>query len=492
MGVGVSCWRLARTVAQLGHLGVISGTAIAAVLARRLEDGDPDGSCREALAHFPDQAMAGRVLKAHFVEGGRAPGVKRKSVPMPSLTPSPAYLELTVVGGFAEVWLAKHGHSGAIGMNLLEKIQLPTLPTLYGAMLAGVDVVLMGAGIPRMIPGALDRFAVGEAAEIRLDVHGALSGETYPNRFDPATVLGTKPPQLTRPAFLAIVAYTTLAQTLVRKSNGRVDGFVIEGPTAGGHNAPPRGPLQLNAIGEPIYGPRDLVDLEVFRSLGLPFWMAGSYGRPGRYAAARRAGATGIQVGTAFAFCDESGIDPAIKLEVLRQSKAGTLQVYTDPVASPTGFPFKVVQLAGTMSEPERYAARKRVCDLGFLRHLYRREDGQVGYRCPSEPVDAYLRKGGALEDTVGRKCVCNGLSGSVGLAQLRENNQLETALVTAGDDAATVARYMRSDREGYSAADVIAALLDPAAEPFTEPLPGVAPELAPEAAPAPTTPVAS
>ena len=45
---------------------------------------------------------------------------------------------------------------------------------------------------------------------------------------------------------------------MLKKANGRVDGFVVEGPTAGGHNAPPRGKLQLNDAGEPIYGERDL------------------------------------------------------------------------------------------------------------------------------------------------------------------------------------------------------------------------------------------
>lgn len=39
-----------------------------------------------------------------------------------------------------------------VGLNLLEKIQIPTLPSLYGAMLAGVDYILMGAGFPDAFP----------------------------------------------------------------------------------------------------------------------------------------------------------------------------------------------------------------------------------------------------------------------------------------------------------------------------------------------------
>ena len=93
-------------------------------------------------------------------------------------------------------------------------------------------------------------------------------------------------------------------------------------------------------------------------------------------------GAAGIQVGTLFAFCDESGIEPSLRARALAQVRGGTARVLTDPLASPTGFPFKVVQVETTLSEPEVYAARERRCDLGYLRELYRREDGTIGYRC--------------------------------------------------------------------------------------------------------------
>ena len=53
MGVGVSGWRLARTVAETGQLGVVSGTALPLVLTRQLQLGDPGGHLARALAHFP-------------------------------------------------------------------------------------------------------------------------------------------------------------------------------------------------------------------------------------------------------------------------------------------------------------------------------------------------------------------------------------------------------------------------------------------------------
>ena len=56
--------------------------------------------------------------------------------------------ELCLVANFVEVYLAREGHDHPVGINYLEKIQPPHLPSIYGAMLAGVSYVLMGAGIP--------------------------------------------------------------------------------------------------------------------------------------------------------------------------------------------------------------------------------------------------------------------------------------------------------------------------------------------------------
>ncbi len=199
--------------------------------------------------------------------------------------------ELTVLANFVEVFLAKEGHTGVVGINYLEKLQASNLASLYGGMLAGVDYVLMGAGIPRLIPGALDTLAEGRPAELALDVEGAAAGGSHTCRFDPAAFCGGPPPRLRRPRFLAIVSSATLALTLARRSNGRVDGFIAEGASAGGHNAPPRGLPQRNARGEPVYGPRDAIDLPRIRDLGLPFWLAGSYGGRERLAEALAAGA---------------------------------------------------------------------------------------------------------------------------------------------------------------------------------------------------------
>lgn len=473
MGVAVSNWTLARAVSRLGHLGVVSGTGLAIILARALQNGDSTGQLRYALQQFPMPAVAARILAAYYVPGGKSALAPFKPVPMPTMRPGAAFIELTVAANFVEVFLAKDGHNGLVGINLLEKIQLPTLPSLYGAMLAGTDYVLMGAGIPRAIPGALDRLANGEVAELKLDVRNSQPGEEFLSTFDPKAFGHGSAVAIKRPQFLGIVSSAILATALARKSNGRVDGFVVERDTAGGHNAPPRGALRLNAGGEPVYGPRDAPELDKIRDLGLPFWLAGSFGRPGRLAEALRLGAVGIQVGTAFAFCEESGLRPELKRRVIQMSRAGAACVFTDPVASPTGFPFKVVQMDRTLSTVQEYATRTRVCDLGYLRHLYRKADGTVGYRCPAEPVENYLKKGGAVADTAGRKCLCNGLVANVGLGQIRSDGEAELALLTAGDDVSQIARFAQPGRDSYSAADVIDRLLEEDVPPG--PIPNVA-----------------
>jgi NAD(P)H-dependent flavin oxidoreductase YrpB (nitropropane dioxygenase family) len=457
MGVGVSSWQLARSVSRAGGLGVVSGTALDLVLARRLQDGDPEGHLRRALAAFPDQAMAGRVLDHYFQPGGRAQGAgPRPYRPVPKLTlrQTPERQELAVVANFAEVWLAGEGHDGVVGVNYLEKVQMATPAAALGAMLAGVDFVLMGAGVPREIPRLLTDLAAGRVGGVGVEVHGA----EHPHRVevDPRGLLGDALPELRRPRFLAIVSANVLAAYLARDEATRPDGFVVEGPDAGGHNAPPRGKVVLDEHAEPVYGPRDEVDVEKLATLGLPFWLAGGHGTPDGLAEARAAGAAGVQAGTVFALADDSGLTPSLRDGLRERVAAGTVGVRTDLLASPTGFPFKVARLPGTLAEPEVYDARQRLCDLSYLRTPYLTADGDIGYRCPAEPAHMYARKGGDVADTTGRVCLCNALTADIGLGQTRRDGYAEPALVTLGSDLSGVRELAEAYPQGWAAADVV------------------------------------
>jgi NAD(P)H-dependent flavin oxidoreductase YrpB (nitropropane dioxygenase family) len=459
MGVGISNWVLANAVARAGHLGVVSGTVVDHVMVRRLADGDEGGHVRRAMESFPFPEVVSQVLERYFKPGGRAEGEPYPNLPMFRQKMKKARLQLTALANFVEVTLAKEGHDGVVGVNLLTKVQMPNLASLYGAMLAEVDYVLMGAGIPREIPGVLDRFSRNEKASIRFDVAESEDYECEDLEFDPAEQFDGPLPALKRPKFLAIIASNSLATMLARKSTGKVDGFIIEAPTAGGHNAPPRGERRLNEEGEPLYGERDEVDLDKIARLGLPFWLAGGAGRKGRLQMALDAGATGIQVGTLFAYCDEAGTSESLKRRVIRQSLLGQVKIKTDGRASPTGFPFKVVELPQSISEQETYEQRTRVCDLGYLRTAYRTDKGGINYRCPAEPVETYVKKGGVEEDTVGRKCLCNALMSNLDRGQVRNGGASEKPLLTSGDDLEILGQFLNG-RTSYTAADVLDYLL--------------------------------
>ncbi|MFO7633264.1 MAG: hypothetical protein R6W76_12020 [Caldilinea sp.] len=167
MGVHVSNWRLAKAVAMQRPgvtVGTVSGTALDVVYVRLLQLGDPGGHARRALQALDDKfgVTTGRTIRdQYFIEGGKAPDARFRSAPMQIVRthdgrrtfPLPngsaasvplklddEIIELLIATGFVEVWLAKEGHNGKIFINFLNKIELPLIYVLYGAMLAGVGL----------------------------------------------------------------------------------------------------------------------------------------------------------------------------------------------------------------------------------------------------------------------------------------------------------------------------------------------------------------
>lgn len=482
MGVYISGWHLARAVSLPksfvffwrcvswilnifgksyiyggGQLGTVSGVALHRIVPRILQMGDPGGHIRRALSHFPFPAIARKVIEAFYVEGGIKKGTPFKAVPIFTINPTHLLICTTICSNYAFVWLAKEKNPNPISINYLEKVAMPHVYAIFGAILAGVDFITMGAGIPLQIPKLIEDIVEGREATYRIPVIGK-NITSYTMTFDAKKFFGSELPKMKKPGFIPIISSNLLANIFMKKlPPGSVFGFVVEEPTAGGHNAPPRKPIfDENGEPEPIYGEKDVVDYPTLASLGVPFWIGGSYASPEKLKWALSVGATGIQAGSIFALSEDSNMDPNIRKKIRKHGFEGTLIVKTDMRISPTSFPFKVVELEDTISKSEVYEARTRICNQSELVSLYERPDGKIGYRCSAEPVDQYVRKGGDPADTVGRGCLCNGL---ITTAEL--GNEEEPPVVTLGDDVSFLPFLMKNTEDSYSADEAIKYLLN-------------------------------
>ena len=466
MGAGISHWKLAREVAIEGQIGTVSGTAIEVIVARTLQMGDPGGYFRKAFEHFPIPEIAELALKQFFIEDGKAPNKRFANIPMYTLSPEKrprknelSVAELAILSNFAQVWLAKKEHEGIISVNFLTKIEPPHLFAIFGAILAGVDIITAGAGLPIQFPQIIDGIMEGARVYYKLSIASSSKNPAVIS-FDPKRFLLGTTRALEKPDFLPIITLPLAGEIILKKTGGKADGFVVEGPKAGGHNASPRGPLKLNELDEPIYGAKDEVDFEKIRKLNKPFWIAGDMATPEKLKEAKELGAEGIQAGSIFAGCASSGFAPEIRKQIFEMVSRENFEVRTSAVASPTGYPIQIAQMPGTLSDPSLYDKRTRVCDLGYLREAYEDPEGKIKFRCPSEPVSNYLKKGGEPEDTEKRMCLCNALLATAGLPQIRTldgEKRPELPVITFGK---IIPSFLIEKNVPYSAREVVDYLL--------------------------------
>jgi hypothetical protein len=138
---------------------------------------------------------------------------------------------------------------------------------------------------------------------------------------------------------------------------------------------------------------------------------------------------------------------PWARRELIRLALNEGIDVLTSSDASPTSYPFKVAGVKNTLSEEEVYSLRPRVCDQRLLSEAYINEAGVVSFRCPAEPIESFVKKGGDIAATVGRVCLCNALLATAGLGQIRpESAYQEPAMVTLGDGANEAIRRIIED----------------------------------------------
>ena len=335
---------------------------------------------------------------------------------------------------------------------------MSTPAATYGAMLAGVDYVLVGCGHPGRVPGALwtlwqpDGPAGSTStwwvrAPLRLGGGPARSGGGCPGaNWDGPSSSPSSPPT----CWLPTLPVTPPPAPTALWSRAPWRAATV--PRRGARLSWTRRASRFTAF---VTWPTSTR----WRPSGLPYWLAGGYASPALLAEALRAGAAGVQVGSAFALCEESGLLASIKRAAIEHALAADLPVRADPRSSPTGFPFKLADLPGTVAEAQVYESRERVCDVGYLRAVYVKPGTEIGYRCPAEPVPTYLRKGGKMAETVGRCCLCNGLIAAIGLGQRRRHGTVEPPIVTLGQDLSFLPELLSPGRQSYTAADVVAYL---------------------------------
>lgn len=447
MGVYISTPELAKESSLNGGVGTTSSALADQVFVRTLQNGDPDGHYRRALANFPFvRDKVDLIIDKYFVQNGN-PDRYKYARPL-SLNPDEESILLVVLANYCMVYLAKEEHNNPIAINLMEKLQLPLMYAIAGAMIAGVDIIVAGAGIPLQIPEVIESIANNKIASYLVDVEDS-EEKVQKIEFDFGSFFGCKI-RLNKPKFIPIVSLHNLAQILFKKLEGRIDGFIVENWTAGGHNAPPRGKMELTETGEPKYGEKDIPDFEVFQRIGLPFWLAGGYASPESLEYALSVGASGVSLGSIFALCNESGMRHDLKKEVIRRLQTEEVFAFTDPYASPTGFPFKTVNVGGTMGEIALMHTRQSRCDLGALVRPHKKENGEIGYRCPAEPIGNFISKGGKECSTFGTVCLCNGLLNNTELTDKKL-----PAVITLGINTDFIKEVMKPGETEYGVKDV-------------------------------------
>lgn len=447
MGIHVSSAHLANATSRSGALGVVSGAALRHVVIDDIRNGDEDAIGLARL--FPVASYVEEIMAF-------APGGPKHTHAVPVDTPHPRYSayprRLSAIATFIEVKRAQRGHQGKIGINVMWKAALTALPTIYGAMLAGVDALLCGAGVPMELPDIVAKIRAGEDMEY-LPLTGTGTHVRMAISQD-----GTSPLLQERPApkMIPILSNFAFAKRMLDVWQKEYDGarpfaFVLENHSAGGHNAPPRNKSDFTE--------QDSIDsyFDKVLALGVPVYIAGAFEEGGSRADFEQwtaRGAYGLQVGSRFALCRESGMRADLRKQIITANTTDSLTIKTDLTASPTGYPLKTVQLPHTTTEPEIYEARQRVCNKMYLTrsHFETLPDGTVKetYLCPSMPPEQYERLGGDPAETQGRFCLCNSLLSTAGY-----DADLEPPVVTLGESGKLVKRH-------WSAREIVEEILTP------------------------------
>jgi nitronate monooxygenase len=300
MGVGVSLHPLARAVAREGGLGIISSACLDRLVSKRTEK------------------------KVNTYEAA-----------------------------YEEVSLSKIGN-GIAGINIMAALARDYSDSVKGALDAGADVIISGAGLPLTLPAI-------------------------------------QPPKDT--ALIPIVSSARALDIICKKWEKlgyRPDAVVLEGPLAGGHLGFRIDQVELEANRlENLLPP---VKEMAMKCGDFPVIVAGGIYTHADIVKYMSMGADGVQMGTRFLATEESSATEAYKQAVVLAKKEDIVVAHRP--GSPCGLPFRVIKQS-PMYVSALQRLRKPKCDKGYV--LMKDSEGKYSV-CP------------AKESNENYFCICNGL----------------------------------------------------------------------------------
>lgn len=321
MGVGVSLHPLASAVAQEGGIGIVSSACIDRLVSKRL----------------------GRSFNAYEA-------------------------------AYEEISCAK-ASGGLAGINVMGALVRDYEASVKGALDAGADFIISGAGLPLNLPAI-------------------------------------QPPKDT--ALIPIVSSARALELICKKwerLSYRPDAVVLEGPLAGGHLGFKMDEIELDSNRlENLFPPVKEIAMKYG---GFPVFVAGGIYTHEDILRFLKMGADGVQMGTRFLATEESSATPEYKQAVINVREED-ITVAHKP-GSPCGLPFRVIK-----QSPMYVSTLKRLrppkCDKGYV--LLKDKEGRFTV-CP------------AKESNENHFCICNGLLSSAGY-----NPEKEEPLYTVGTNA--------------------------------------------------------
>ena len=352
----------------------------------------------KAGSHLPSLIIKGRKIPVPIIQGGMGVGVSLS--PLASAVAreggvgivSSACLDrlvskrkgkrvATYDAAYEEVSLAK-ASGGFTGINIMVALPRDYEASVRGALDAGADFIISGAGLPLQLP------AIQSPRET---------------------------------ALIPIISSARALELICKKWERlkyRPDAVVLEGPLAGGHLGFKIDQIELDSNKlENLLPP--VKDVAV-KYGDIPVIVAGGIYTHADIRRFLAMGADGVQMGTRFLATEESSASPGYKQAVIDAGEEDIVVAH-DP-GSPCGFPFRVIRQS-PMYLSALTKARPPKCNKGYV--LQKDEEGKYT-RCPARYSNEH------------HFCICNGLLSSAGY-----NPKQEEPLFTVGANAFRVEKVL-------------------------------------------------